>query len=605
MVNKYRVETMMYSELQQNATVPTFQRKLVWSQKEKKSFIKTLSQGYPFGAILIYKYKDKTEFSIIDGLQRFTTIQDYVENPEKYIDFSEIVESMLSEFGEPSWPESTKEKNKRDYATVIEKFVKQSSHSDNSTSTLFELLEEQITGFSDNIQSITDYQKLEVYTHQIKDKVKNNLNVENLPIPTIIFTGAVEELATVFENLNRGGKKLSKYQVFAAQWSKHEIKLSDTPLNKRILEITIQRYETLIEDRKVEINNFSREDMEEEKTINVSELCYAFGYLILEKMSVFWDKDNEDQANQIGYSTLTMLFGIKNKDMTKLVTYFDRFENSEFIEKFVESALEIFREINDRFAKVFKVPGLENDKYYGGSTATNFQLLSFFGSLWGLKYENLQSGKLITKQKYKVNYKTVQQNMIKYFIYDTVIGRWSGTGDTRMDEITISGENYYLRDLERNQFEQALLNWHDEIVAKNSINFEPVSKMLYTVLSSYYDQYYKADKYDSEHVIARKYLNSIRNETNYPIPGGSIGNHMYLDKWNNRSKQEYSLYDATKPGYELKEDFLTYQIYPTKTEFGEIKLELERKNGDYSQIRTTITNRGRDLINDLIQKLYD
>lgn len=53
MTFKYKVETMMFNELKNNAVVPKFQRKLVWSMNEKKSFIDTLSKGYPFGAILI------------------------------------------------------------------------------------------------------------------------------------------------------------------------------------------------------------------------------------------------------------------------------------------------------------------------------------------------------------------------------------------------------------------------------------------------------------------------------------------------------------------------------------------------------------------------
>jgi len=127
-----------------------------------------------------------------------------------------------------------------------------------------------------------EYMNLEDITNKLFNKIDNHLNVNNLPIPTITFTGEVEELATVFENLNRGGKKLSKYQVFAAQWSKHEIILSNDNINKRILEITIKRYEDLIESRNVEINNFSRDDMMENKTINIAEFCYSLGYLILE-----------------------------------------------------------------------------------------------------------------------------------------------------------------------------------------------------------------------------------------------------------------------------------------------------------------------------------
>lgn len=419
-----------------------------------------------------------------------------------------------------------------------------------------------------------------------------------------MFTGAVEELATVFENLNKGGKKLSKYQVFSAQWSKHELKLSNEPLNNRILEITIQRYEDLIESRNVDINNFSKEDLLESRTINVAEFCYALGNLILENMPVFWNKDNEDTANQIGYSTLTMVFGIKNKDMTKLVNYFDKLDNSDFIEKITQAILSIYKDINNHFADRLKVPGVSSSNYYGGQTASDFQLMSIFGSLWTTKFENLHSGKLTIRPKSKVNFDIIEKNLLRYFIFDIVTGRWSGTGDSKLDAVVIDKENYYLQDLDRQKFETTLLNWHDDILNKSSINFDQTSRMLYTVLISYYKDLTSEKKYDSEHIIARKAISDIRKQSNKNIPGGALGNLMYLDVINNRSKQEFSLYDAQKPGYILDKSMIDYQAYPPNTVFKDIKFEIERENGNYDILIDTISNRGKKIINDLIRKIY-
>src|SRR5690625_217892 len=408
----------MFKDLRERAVVPKFQRKLVWSKSEKRGFIDTLSKGHPFGAILIYKYEEDEKYSIIDGLQRFTTIEDYINNPEEYITFEDITENIMKIlFGTESIPPTTTDNFKLKINGAILSFVKQMGK-DNSTSTFIKMLEEAIPSEFQSFEK-EDFFKLDKITNQLLKKVRDHLNVDNLPIPTIIFTGDVEELATVFENLNRGGKKLSKYQVFAAQWSKHELKLSDQPLNKRILEITINRYEELIESRNVEINNFSREEMLENKTINVAEFCYALGYLILEKMSVFWDKDNEDTANQIGYSTLAIIFGIKNNNMNTLINYFDKLNDADLIESVVTEVLNIYREINNRFENIFKIPGIHN-KFYGGRTATDFQLLSFFGGLWHTKYGDLKNGKLEIIPRYKTKYNIIEKKMIRYFIYDVV-----------------------------------------------------------------------------------------------------------------------------------------------------------------------------------------
>lgn len=58
---------------------------------------------------------------------------------------------------------------------------------------------------------------------------------------------------------------------------------------------------------------------------------------------------------------------------------------------------------------------------------------------------------------------------IKYFIFDIVNSRWSGTGDSKRDSIITEGENYYLRELKRAGFEQSLFDWHDEIIEKTVV----------------------------------------------------------------------------------------------------------------------------------------
>lgn len=132
---KYKVDDMLFYELQQRAVVPKFQRKLVWSNNEKKNFIETLSQGYPFGSILIYKYENDNKYSIIDGLQRFTTIEDYIDNPEKYIDFDDVVESIMDKFIDRNlFAQTTFDNYKIKIKNIIESYVK------NKNSTLVDFI---------------------------------------------------------------------------------------------------------------------------------------------------------------------------------------------------------------------------------------------------------------------------------------------------------------------------------------------------------------------------------------------------------------------------------------------------------------------------------
>src|SRR5690625_1850658 len=154
--------------------------------------------------------------------------------------------------------------------------------------------------------------------------------------------------------------------------------------------------------------------------------------------------------------------------MNTLINYFDKLNDADLIESVVTEVLNSYREINNRFENIFKIPGIHN-KFYGGRTATDFQLLSFFGGLWHTKYGDLKNGKLEIIPRYKTNYNIIEKNMIRYFIYDVVIERWRGSGDSRLDNIVLEGNNYYLKEIDKDRFEQALLNWHEEVTIKKCL----------------------------------------------------------------------------------------------------------------------------------------
>ena len=96
---KYKNETMSFSELSSMKTIPRYQRPLVWSKAQKAAFIDNISKGFPFGSLLLYKYGTDEKYSLIDGQQRFTTLEDYRKHPENYYPIeasdSEYVQELM------------------------------------------------------------------------------------------------------------------------------------------------------------------------------------------------------------------------------------------------------------------------------------------------------------------------------------------------------------------------------------------------------------------------------------------------------------------------------------------------------------------------------
>jgi hypothetical protein len=62
---------------------PTYQRRSVWSQRDRRYFLDTLFRGYPSPAIFLHKRSEESGshvYEVVDGKQRLETILKFVEN---------------------------------------------------------------------------------------------------------------------------------------------------------------------------------------------------------------------------------------------------------------------------------------------------------------------------------------------------------------------------------------------------------------------------------------------------------------------------------------------------------------------------------------------
>ena len=62
-----------------------------WTKETKDMFIDSLTKGYPIGSLLYKTQVDNVDvFTLIDGLQRGSSIKEYLSNPTKFFDISKI-----------------------------------------------------------------------------------------------------------------------------------------------------------------------------------------------------------------------------------------------------------------------------------------------------------------------------------------------------------------------------------------------------------------------------------------------------------------------------------------------------------------------------------
>ena len=73
---------MLRIMMRREYTIPTFQRKLVWTADQVLSLVKSASDGYPIGPILLWE-KTYNDIVILDGQQRFSALTGMVPGSDE------------------------------------------------------------------------------------------------------------------------------------------------------------------------------------------------------------------------------------------------------------------------------------------------------------------------------------------------------------------------------------------------------------------------------------------------------------------------------------------------------------------------------------------
>lgn len=558
--------------------------------------------GYPFGSVLIYNYENNDGMMLIDGLQRFSTIIDYEKHPENYIATDEFVEKL---FDILSTRFSSTQKGNMKFEKSIRKqlliYVKETlSSTDLKSSFLYKQIsnDELLKPFWDTsmIEDVIELQD------EIEFTKKNFLKVDQILIPTIQFLGEVTELAKVFENINKGGKKLTKYQVFAAQWYNNSIQLNDKKYNQIILEEVISRYQALDQNREIQIENFSADQMREEKVINLSELCFALGKLIIKDSPVFYsEKNSEDLADELGYSTMGIIFGVDNKRLHTLQNYINTINNADFIEELFDAVKTIFVNINDHFEKYLRLP--MQKKQYENKKISNFKFLSYFADLWSNNFKITPEGRVSNDSTgANTKYAKTLSNFIYYYIFDSIQNIWGNAGDSRLNLYYLDKKNYVIRPTKQ-EFLDGLTLWWNDRVSNGSLIFDDISKLLLVVNTNLKSNGLQVGRnFDYEHIIVRNKVKDIYQSLQ--IPAGTLGNMMFLDSNINRSKKDMNIYNLNSVGGQnIPNEFIQLNHYPSESVIAGIERDLENSNGE-SAIEF-IKNRGLTIIKELVDSLYD
>lgn len=573
---QYEPITLGVSDLDR-IELPKFQRGFVWSKHKKNEFVETLHNGFPFGALLVYPESEETgsRLLLLDGQQRLSTIRQYKENPllfwkpnnqEIYDEHLDRINALLANDAE-----SHAVVTKQEFDELV------SGRRD-------------LADWSDEVAA-NNGQTRKQLRDTIKDlqrEIRDYVNLDDLSILAIKFTGSKKHLAAVFANLNKGGMPLSKYEIYNAAWVNATIELLPLGASHQqdeILELVKDYYTEMANDAEFDLNDFSEDELTINRTITLSELGTALGAYVQKKLDSLVS-DTPNSINEIGFGLLGIATDTDNRQLSNLNDKLDSVRDN--LQAILEKTERICNNLQDIFSKLLKRINATKSNRYETGLSTTFKTLSYFAALWSLDPES-------------DDYRTSLSNIRSYYVFDSWTKVWSSHGDQRLLEYYPKfNKRDYKSPIERDAFLEAMSQWLSD--ATPGINFSRETKALVTIhanLSYLSSVIPHGETFELEHIIAKKRINEVDLATNRKVYGSALGNCMYLPKQLNNKKKEKTLYEINDAGQ--YDELIAGSLYFPNEVFTEIFLALKEK--DYTLVNNKIEERGKKVGEDLIERL--
>lgn len=512
--------------------IPKFQRTLVWNSKQKKEFIDSIKNGYPVGALLLYKTKSEQEityFTLIDGLQRSTTLKQYSEAPtnELFFDDSNIDNAIINSVKTIIGSTVTNEvisQNLVKWITSLKGFEESKGFSS------FELSNYINEGLSLN-KDLSGIKELTQELVPFLERIKDDSNISTFSIPVLIYSGPEENLPTIFERLNSRGTQLSKYQIYAAAWQSYPLfKISNTEVIDRIK----KKYELLIEEG-FDVENYDGSKKFYTTDFSYFEYLFGLGKLLTEKYKILFSYNTaSEQEDSIGFNIVNICLGISFSEMNALPKHLSKF-NLDNIQDCIFQSIEF---VNDAIKGQIALK--MNSKKRVPIVHTEMQIVSMIGKVFHSKFDD----KLIEKTNWKSTSIKLKENLKFYYLFDILKEGWKGSGDSRAYSLITS--ELYEKTITKKQWENVFEEWFDSDLLKKEktrVNIKDSSilfyKFLYTHTLSAYEEL--SDKlFDIEHLVPVNRLKGIAVDG---IPISAFPNLCLLDSKLNRTKGDLTYYE--------------------------------------------------------------
>lgn len=561
------------TDAKQLIVIPKYQRGIVWKDKQKRALLDSIYKGFPIGALLCHDTRDHVEINgkrrekwdLVDGLQRTSTLRQFIEKPLVLLPLEQTVsEGIFSKtLRKLDLPETDSTKSHlwsalNSWCTDVEvtKAAKGFNSQELKKSILKEFPECQM---SDDIDAT-----LNQLIDEIGEAIEDILTIE---IPVIVYSGQSSEVPTIFQLVNSMGTQLTKYQVFAATWSKYATRVNNPKIQEKIK----QKYKTYI-DRGFEVQGFDETEQIGESEYNLYEYLYGLGQHLASNPKfgrLFPDpeQDNDDAA-AVAFNMATVAFGLRINEMHKLAGVLAEHEsngrpiNLEAFERAIENAcLEVWTALEPYLG--LRLNSVDADARITSHSVN--QIISLIVRYLVAAYEPIT-----WEKKHSSEQSSLLENIPKYYLFDIIGANWRSAGEKRLWDMVWNSETSalhrvfvpstdYLEPISRDKWSSLLKVWFEDQLAKKQTSRPNLTeatrvflKFLYSHILTFHVN--SSVTFHIEHLYPVKVLSDAINATS-PVEGwpiSHVGNLCLLPQEINEKKGEMMLGDfLAKPDIEL------------------------------------------------------
>ena len=517
--------------------IPIFQRGLRWDSSRRRAFIDSLEKGYPFGSLLFAKQEGINKYSVVDGLQRGSTVCDYVFNPlgqDNIITLDSTVIDAVRKVVSPD--EDSVEVGNTIQNIILEYFHERKQFDSVQMLTLAGKIYDSIPNDQDKFDAA---ERIQNAIQPFFDDMKKKYNaICGSPVPIVVYSGPQELLNDIFNRINTKGIPLNDYEIYSATWSQETYEINDV----NVVENVIKKYWMLM-DSGYQIDGFDANNMRRFKKLTAFEFLFGLGKLWHEEYEClkFDSKGKDDEINEISFEIIDACINSK-KSIPTLDKQLKNIDVNK-LKKRVEEAIEF---VSDAISVIGKFKG--NKRKYN-VLHSKYQIISLVSYVFRAMYKlsDLDIKRVEWTEEYKSSLSSL---LLCHYVADIISNEWHDGGaakvylfnkDKRYEE-RISERRWEL--LLDNYFQNQLDNRQRDRFS-NPVNADSVIlNCIYVDLFSAKD-HLSSEKFDIEHLATKERMRTIMKQFNdLKLPVSCIANYCYLPAKLNRGKREKILYEV-------------------------------------------------------------